>query len=861
MPRLLRTKLYIPPIRPEWIPRPRLMAQLGEGLKCKLTLLSAPAGFGKTTLLAAWCAAAQRPSPGASSVGDSQLPDAPSLTPPASVVWLSLDEEDNDPVRFWTHLVTALRQSPAAFGKAALAMLEAPQPPPIQVLVSSLLNEIVETAKPLLMVLDDLHCIDDPPVHESLTFLLDHLPPHAHLVVSSRSDPPWPLARLRAQGEMVELRTRDLRFTLGEAAAFLNDWTDLDLSDEEIAALDARTEGWVAGLQLAAISMQGRNPDAFIRAFCGSHRFVLDYLIEEVLDRQPPDIQSFLLHTAILDRLTAPLCAAVLDVRLPHSQKALAYLESHNLFLVPLDDERRWYRYHHLFAELLRAQLEQHAFDLVPVLHSRASTWYEQHDLIAEAVNHALAAQDIGRVAQLLDRNALAVVKHGESAKLLRWLGELPEEVVQAHPWLCIAYAWALVYAGHLQEAEPLLHAAEQSFVVETVAAEESQHVAGHAAAIRSYTAYLEGNWAAAAESARQALCDLPLEDSSARSFVATTLSTALRLQGNFQAAGEAFAEAVQSSRAAHDGHVAVTALAGLAGLQTVQGQLHNAADTCREALRLADGHYRRTGRRLLAAGAAHARMSLVQCEWNNLQAAIAHAREGVELSRQGGVAENWADNACFLAIALQAAGDTAGADRALLECRPIVSRLSDWYAETLDIMEAGIRLDQGNLPAAIRLAEDLSPPNLVAARVRLAQGRWDQALRMLEQLERAFEDEGAMRYWIQSLALQAVAWQGAGQIERALGVLERALVVAEPEGYVRSFIRQGPPMGQLLHLAAAQGIAAGYVGRLLTALMAGVEAAPAGPTLAALAEPLSDRELEVLRLLGTHLSAPEIAR
>jgi len=857
---LLRTKFYVPPARPEWVSRPRLLAMLDGGLNCKLTLLSAPAGFGKTTLLAAW-RGAQGSASAAPPARASRSQDASSLSLPAAVAWLSLDEEDNDPVRFWTHFITALRESPAALGKVALATLDAPQPPPIQVLVSNLLNEILETTTPLLVILEDLHFIDDPQVHESLTFLLDQLPPYIHLVVSSRSDPPWPLARLRAQGEMVELRARDLRFTLAEATAFLNDWMGLDLSDEEIAALESHTEGWVAGLQLAAISMQGRNPNAFIRAFRGSHRFILDYLIEEVLDRQGADRQAFLLQTAILERMAAPLCDALLDTPPPSSQQALAYLESHNLFLVSLDDERRWYRYHHLFAELLRTQLEQRSPDLVPLLHRRASAWYEQQGLIAEAVSHALAVQDMERVARLLDRNALAVVNHGESATLLRWLGELPAEVVQTHPWLCVAHAWTLVYAGQLPAAAPLLHAAERSLAAKTVSLEEAQHIAGHIAAIRSYIVYLEGKWGTAAELARQALHDLSLEDAAARGFAATTLSTALRLQGNLEAASAALAEAVQRSRGGQDSHVAVTALAGLAGLQTVQGQLHKAAATCREALQLADEHYRQSGRYLPAAGAAHARMSVVQCEWNNLQAAIAHAREGMERSRQGGLAEGWADNACYLAVALQAAGDTEGANQALQEARQLASRLSDWYVATLDAYEIGIRLDQGNLPAAVRLTQHRTGPSLLVARVRVAQGRWGQALRMLERLERAYEDEGATQYWIQSLVLQAVAWQGQGEIERALGVLERVLLVTEHKGHIRSFIRLGPPMGQLLHLAAAQGIAVGYVGQLLAALAERAAPGPADPAAAVLAEPLSERELDVLRLLGTHLSAPEIAR
>ena len=436
---ILATKLYIPPPRPKVVLRPRLIERLNEGLfRRKLTLISAPAGFGKTTLVSEWVAGCERP-----------------------VAWLSLDEGDNDPTRFLTYLVAALQTIAAKIGAGVLAVLQSPQPPPIESILTALLNEIATIPDHFILVLDDYHVIDSKPIDHALTFLLEHLPPQMHLVITTREDPQLPLARLRARGQLTELRAADLRFTPAEAADFLNQVMGLNLSAEDIAALETRTEGWIAGLQLAALSMQGREDIAsFIQAFTGSHRFVLDYLVEEVLQHQPEHIRSFLLQTAILDRFCAPLCNAVTERE--DGKEMLDVLERSNLFLIPLDDQRQWYRYHHLFADVLQAHLMEAQPDQVSSLHQRASAWYERNGLRSDAIRHALAAQDFERAAGLIE---LAWPADEGSIQITTWLGwvkTLPDELVHTRPVLNVWYAYALLGSGEMEAAEARLKDAER---------------------------------------------------------------------------------------------------------------------------------------------------------------------------------------------------------------------------------------------------------------------------------------------------------------------------------------------------------------------------------------------------------------
>jgi LuxR family maltose regulon positive regulatory protein len=535
---LLTTKLYIPPPLPNLVERPRLVKRLDEGLRLghRLTLISAPAGFGKTTLVSDWLRKTDFP-----------------------VAWLSLDESDNDPARFLIYFIAALSRvegTGSTFGKGALTMLQSSQPPATDVVLTALINEVAAFPDRIILVLDDYQTIASSSVDDALTFLLENLPPRMHLVIATREDPHLPLARLRAQGQLTELRATDLRFSSSEAAEFLNQAMDLDLSTEHIAALEARTEGWIAGLQLAAISMQGRkDATSFINSFSGSHRFILDYLIEEVLGQQSEHVQTFLLQTAILDRLTGSLCDAVCgasceDTGQDDGRTTLEMLEHANLFLVPLDEERRWYRYHHLFADLLRQRLHQTQPDWVPALHRRASGWYQDHGFVDEAIEHALRGEDFTRAAHLIEKYADALWQRGEHITVSNWTNALPDSLVRERPYLCVYHAWALQLTGQFDAAEARLSAAEEaltSFCQENDA--DAKTIRGHVHSHRAYLTFIRGEHAKTINYARQALEQLPPEATVIRTQTALYLGVAYRFQGELQAALDIFTEAVASSQ------------------------------------------------------------------------------------------------------------------------------------------------------------------------------------------------------------------------------------------------------------------------------------------------------------------------
>jgi len=559
---LLQTKLYIPPIRREVVPRLRLIERLNASLRRKLTLVSAPAGFGKTTLLSEWIhAIGARQAAGRETIQSAASPFSPPLSSPLRVAWVSLDKDDNDATRFLFYLIAALQTNETNVGEGVLMALQSPQPPPVESVLTDLINEVIDIPGHIVLILDDYHLITAQPIHEALTFLLNHLPPQLHLILSTRADPPLPLVRLRGRGQLNELRATDLRFSPTEAAAFLNDVMGLGLSAEEIAALDARTEGWIAGLQMAALSMQGREDvSGFIKSFSGSHRFILDYLVEEVLDQQSSDIRGFLLRTSILERMSAPLCDAITGRA--NSQTILAQLEQNNLFLNHLDDERHWYRYHHLFADLLRKRLGATQPDILPALHLHASEWYEKSGLTAEAVNHALAIDDVERVSRLIAGNAFAMMDHGELATLVARLDALPEEMIKSQPWICVARAWAFIYAGQMDALEALLLDAEEAlWKVPTNDISFDEPIAGHIVSIRAYSIALKGNMPRAAALAREALVYLPEQDLTARGWTASLLANALRWSGDLTGANQAFAEASTISQMAGHNHVAVNVL------------------------------------------------------------------------------------------------------------------------------------------------------------------------------------------------------------------------------------------------------------------------------------------------------------
>jgi LuxR family maltose regulon positive regulatory protein len=857
---LLTTKLYLPALSPRLVPRPHLTHQLEEGLQLghRVTLVSAPAGFGKTTLLSDWL----------------RRTDSPAA-------WLSLDEGDNSPTRFLAYLIAALQRIDPDIGQTAQAMLQAPRAASqLQPLLTTLINDIVATSEPFILALDDYHVIETPAIHKAVSFLLDHMPPFEqgmHLVIVTRADPPLPLARLRGRGQMTELHAADLRFTPSEAEAYLNETMALALSAEHVAALEQRTEGWIVGLQLAALSLQGHeNVASFIRAFSGSQRYVLDYLTEEVLNRQTQEIQAFLLQTAILDRLTGSLCdavrfggakspsrsegtasssgAAVTPER--ESQQVLEALEASNLFLVPLDEQRCWYRYHHLFADILRQRLEREMGDLVPELHRRASEWYEREGLITEAIGHALTCGDFERAAHLIQEAGWAIFTRGEMTTILAWIALLPHHIVRANPQLSILHAWAMAKSGDLDGAERSLREFGDSF-------------RGEVTAVRAYVAGVRGDLTQAAALSQRALALLPAGNLVVRAIVAQNLGVAYHWSGDPAAAIQALTEAVALSRAAGQSFQTLTAMAILGRAYEMQAALHQAMETYQEALELGRGVDRRPAP---FACMAYVGMASVLYEWNDLDAAKQHALEGVRLSKLGGFIAYQVFGHALLARVCEAQGDR---DSALenIEQAERLGQGSDYALVTALATDLRVRLwlAQGNLMAAERWAQEhpVQPADeldaateieqAAVARMLIAQDRLDEALSLLASLLKASQAAGRTAHAIKVRALQALAFQAQGDEDRALSALEHVLSLAKPEGYVRTFVDEGAPMARLLRDALAEGIAPGYVSQLLTAVR---EVPPAAtPAAQALVEPLTERELEVLRLIAGGLSNREIAQ
>jgi LuxR family maltose regulon positive regulatory protein len=593
---------------------------------CRLTLISAPAGFGKTTLVSEWVASCEQPA-----------------------AWLSLDEGDNDPTHFLSYLVAALQKLTlrrgskaeglgANIGEGVLAVLQAPQPPPIKSILTTLLNEITTIPDNFILVLDDYHVIDSKPVDTAITFLLENLPPQMHLVIITREDPNLPLARLRARGQLAEVRATELRFTLSEAAEFLNQAMGLKLSAEDIAALEDRTEGWIAGLQLAAISMRGQqSATRFIHAFTGSHHFVMDYLVEEVLQQQSANVQTFLLHTSILDRLCGPLCDAVLLDSSTPGQTTLEYLEHANLFLVPLDNERRWYRYHHLFADLLRQRLHQsvastagkgQASRAIDELHQRASQWYEDNGLDIEAFQHAAAARDVERAARLVEEKGLPLHFRGAVTPVLNWLESLPPTVLNARPSLRVNHASLLLVIGQTTGVEEKLQAAEAALQA-TVSDDKTRYLIGQIAAARSILALTQYQVETMLTQSRRAQEYLSPDNVVGRSSALWTLGYAYYLQGNRAAAGQAYTEAIVLSQASGAIFTTILATIGLGNVQEAENQLPLAAQTYRRVLQMAGDQP------LQIVSEAHLGLARVLYEWNDLDAAEQHGRQSLQLARQ----------------------------------------------------------------------------------------------------------------------------------------------------------------------------------------------------------------------------------
>ncbi len=857
------------------------MRRLDEGLRLghKLILISAPAGFGKSTLLSQW------------------VRHRDGMTPPLQAGWISLDEGDNDSVRFWTYFITALQRINADIGEISLAALRSAQPAPVETLLTGLINEIVERPDQLVLILDDFHAITDRQIHDGLLFLLRNRPPHLHLILSGRSDPPWPLARLRARCEMTELRAGDLRFTPDEACAFLNEGMGLGLRAEDIAALEARTEGWVAGLQMAALSMRDKeDTSGFVASLSGSHRYIADYLADEALDQQSPDVQDFLLKTAILDRLTGPLCDAVTGRS--GSQAILERLDENNLFLVSLDDDRCWYRYHRLFADLLHVRLDQAHPDQARGLHLRASEWFANQGDLDTSIAHAMAAPHPERALDLLNQHTETLWSRGEYATLLKWLNQLGHNVTRSRPRLRVHHALTLIMTGDFDTGVVRLQELERELGIDTrrIAEAPTQQgqppssqeqrslgaLVGMIALGQAYAAYYRRNAPDMVRFSRLALKNLPQENRIWRGGVAIILGNAHMHNGNIEAAIQAFSEALAAARAIDSEFLSLSASVHLAISCVYQGQLRRAVGICRQQL----SSHRLS--KMPAAGALHAVWGDALREWNRLEDARRRVHKGCDLCERGsGVAMlGWSYIA--LVKVMFAEQDFVGVDRVLQKLEAL-AQAPAWVSAGATAWKARAWLAQGRLEAASHLLRERGltvndEPSLlhleayiVLARLLIAQGierssradvavgrtsesashlvsrASDDAVPLLLRLRREAETAGWAVKLIQILILLALAYYARGEVEEGLETLNQALILAEPEELVRVFLDEGEPVVDMLRRAAYRRDASGYINQLLSVANA-ESGAPVPPP-----DPLSERELEVLALIAEGLTNKEI--
>jgi LuxR family maltose regulon positive regulatory protein len=857
---LLSTKLFIPSARPERVSRPHLIERLNEGLRraSGVTLISAPAGFGKTTLVSEWAIGSERP-----------------------VAWLSLDEGDNDPARFLAYFVTALQTIAANIGEGILTVLQAPQPPPAESTLTTLLNEITTLLDNFILVLDDYHVVDSKVVDQALTFLLEHQPPQMHIVIATREDPDLPFARLRAQGQLTELRAADLRFTLSEAAEFLNQVMGLKLSSENIASLEARTEGWIAGLQLAALAMlamQGYQDTAgFIQSFTGSHHFVMDYLVEEVLQQQSESVQRFLLNTSILDRLCGPLCEAVLLDPSTSGQETLEYLERTNLFIIHLDNERRWYRYHHLFADLLRQRLQQ---DLASykeeaeshrnALHIRASQWYEDNGFELEAFHHAAAANDIERAERLIEGKGIPLHLRGAVTSILDWLEGLPGSVLDARPSLWWRYASLLLINGQTTGVEEKLQAAEQGVAAVMQGTEpddKNRNLLGQIAAARATLALTRYDVETMFAQSRRALELLHPDNLTTRANANWTLGVAYMFQRNRAAAEQAYTESIALSQRTGATFTTILATLGLGNVQEANNELYQAAETYRRILQL-------TGDQpLQIIGEVHLGLAHILYEWNDLDGAEQHGQQALQLEqRYDKVIDRYIICEVFLATLKLARGDVMGA-AAILSQASQSTRQHNFVQRLPEIAAAQVLvlLHQGDRAAAAHLAQTHDLP-LSQARVYLAQGDTSAALTNLEALRLEAESKRWEDERLRVMVLQAVAHHARGEKEKALSLLTEALTLAEPGGFIRLFIDEGAPMQLLIldfkrliekQLHVPDHSMIDYANKILSAFVSSppMQQSKFKDRKSEMVEPLSQRELEVLKLIAQGLSNDEIGK
>ncbi len=848
---LLRTKFYVPPIRSTQIARPRLSDLINAGLDRSLILVSAPAGYGKTTLVSRW-------------LKETKITSA----------WLSLDNGDNDPIRFLQYLLTTLLPIAPGIENDLLGMLQGIQPAHFENVIIQLVNELTSVSDPFVLVLDDFHVIQSEAVLKILSYLLEHLPNQMHLAILTRTDPPLPLSRLRVRGQLLNIRADQLRFTQVEIASFLNETMGLTLSASDLSALEKRTEGWIASLQLAALSMQGsKDIHGFVSAFTGSHHYVMDYLAEEVLKLQPKKVSNFLLQTSILDRLCGPLCEAVVEIDMAapmDGQAMLQSLEEMNLFTIPLDDERHWYRYHHLFSDVLRKRLEHQSRQLLPQLHRRASQWYEKNGFISESIQQAITAGDQDRAAKLIEDNGCLLLISGDVATLLNW-AEAIDFQAENRPWLAIQKAWALALTGDLERVEPTLKVPEE-LLSPLKATDEVRTMQGTIAAARAHCANTRGDTQSAAKYARQALELLPDCSSisqSIRSVTVSILGDASRINGNLEEAILAYTEAIKIGREANNLNMVIIANSNIADILMEQGQLHRAADIYARSLQMA---VRPDGQRSPLAANIFDGMGRLSYEWDRLDDAEQNIRQCMEQSRIWGDIGQQAYAWAMQARLEQARNDPEKAREAMQEAERLIGNhphSPHWSIQVRSDL-ARVSLAQGNLESpyqrvqkrGLKIKDEIpyqrESEYVLLLRVLVARCDYEAAIILSNRLVQKAETTGQMGLVINGLILQALALQGKKETGQALVALERALALARPEGYVRSFLDEGEAMTRLLCQAQAHQVGSGYAAVLLSRI--GKISGTTQPSMQLLIEPLTAREVEVLKLIKAGRSNQDIA-
>ncbi|MEI7847993.1 MAG: LuxR C-terminal-related transcriptional regulator [Chloroflexota bacterium] len=845
---ILSTKLSIPPLRSRPVTRLRLIQKLNQGLDSGLILISAPAGYGKSTLLSDWLSQLKYDS-----------------------AWFSLDDRDNDPARFLCYLVAALRQIDSSFGAVLENSLKSFSHSENETLLTPLINQMVQVDQPFCLVLDDYHVIQNQTVHQIISFLLDHRPPGLHLVIATRADPPLHLAKLRARSELLELRQLDLRFTLQEAADFLNMTMGLHIIAEDIVRITDRTEGWIAGLQMAAISLQNtEDVSGFIAELSGNHHYIFDYLLEEILGRQSTEIQRFLLFTSILDQLTAPLCEALLasdsNNDLVHSSLDIfEELERENLFFLPLDHERHWYRYHHLFSDLLKLMLEKTYPGLAIELHCRASTWYEAQGMLSEALDHALSAGDLRLVAQIISANVLVLVENDEVIQIIKRIDALPMDKVTAQPWLGIARAWILE-TGQNRKSEQILDDIEKNLQNAQVGLEQ-QRLRGHIAAVRAHMLGVKGNSAEAIENAKTAIDLLPVDEIAVRARCLTIWGDVLVGARNVSSAIPILEQALKLALQARKPHVAMIASASLATGYLFMGRMYELERTCQDALLIAENYQKHYQHLLLATADVYPMLARVLAEWGDTEKAIQIARKGVMLSERWGQVVTESLCLCYLGRALIFGNYWEQAWVVLQRANNIAWKISPWVWQEHAIFILDSLLDSklefiNEITQQVRRIEERGAciPNLLAARLKLRDNQPNEALAALEKAHSELNGQPSFDT-VRIYILQALAYQALGNEKNALAILQQALNLGEPENRVASFVQEGAEMERLLQVGYAQGIVSEFVHRLLAAFeirsKSQIEPTQVRNTLV---EPLSEREMDIIKHLAQGFSDKKIA-